>query len=129
MSYKKYISDGIAHLFGKIFTSVTQDYDVITFTEEGTGKKYYLMHQQDCCESVDIEDVVGDLSDLVGNPILVAEESLSHDSEGKDVSEYDSCTWSFYKLATIKGYVDIRFFGTSNGYYSETANLYEDYTQ
>jgi len=128
VSYKKYISGGIAHLLGKVFSNVVQDSDIITFTEE-TGKKYYLMHQQDCCECVDIEDVVGDLSDLIGNPILVAEESRSGEPCGKEVSEYESCTWSFYKLATIKGHVDIRFFGTSNGYYSETADLYEDYTQ
>jgi len=81
------------------------------------GKEFVLKHKQDCCESVSIESIVGDLQDLVGSPILVAEESAS---EGHG----ESSTWTFFKLATVKGWVDIRFFGESNGYYSESAYLY-----
>lgn len=87
-----------------------------------TGEKYKLYHEQDCCETVTIEDIEGDLSDLVGVPILMAEvaTNIEENPPGVPVPEYqDSYTWTFYRLATIKGYVTIRWYGESNGYYSE----------
>jgi len=83
---------------------------------------YKLFHEQDWCESVSIEDICGDISDLVGYPILLAEEVINDNEtpEGVELPEYyDSYTWTFYKLATIKGSVTIRWYGESNGYYSE----------
>lgn len=106
-------------LLGKTLVEVTGvvDGDRMTFkTDE--GKEYVLYHSQDCCESVSINDINGDLSDLIGSPITMADESSN--SEEPRPSEYsDSFTWTFYKLATIKGFVDIRWLGESNGFYSE----------
>lgn len=86
------------------------------------GDRFIQYHSQDCCESVSVEEIIGDLSDLIGSPILQAEEAVSSDEtpEGVTPPEYpDSYTWTFYKLATIRGSVTIRWLGESNGYYSE----------
>jgi hypothetical protein len=112
-------------LLGKVLKEVdVVDNDMIKFVTVD-GEVYNMYHCQDCCECVSIESIVGDVQDLIGVPLLVAEESSSDENpEGAEVSEYqDSFTWTFYKLATIKGYVDIRWYGESNGYYSESVSL------
>lgn len=112
-------------LVGKIFTSVeasSASKDEIVFIESD-GTRYRMFHEEDCCESVSIEDINGNLSDLVGSPILMAEEeSNSTDPQPADQGD-DSWTWTFYRFATSKGYVTIRWFGCSNGYYSESVTF------
>lgn len=112
-------------LVGKTLVSVENVNDEELRFTTVEGEVYILYHEQDCCESVYIEDIVGNLDDLVGTPILKADEAHSHDAEpGQDVSSWnESFTWTFYKLATVKGYVDIRWFGSSNGYYSESVTF------
>jgi len=114
-------------LVGKTMTSVRNvDDEEIIFTQD-TGDTYKLYHSQDCCESVRVESITGDLNDLVGVPVLLADEASSGDDpEGyKHEGGYrdDSQTWTFYKLRTIKGSVDIRWYGSSNGYYSESVDF------
>ena len=116
----------VIELVGKTMTAVNQIGDEqIVFTAVG-GQQYRLFHGQCCCESVTIEDVVGDLADLVGEPILIAEEATSDKNPDGVTKEYqDSFTWTFYKFATRKGYVDVRWYGESNGYYSESVDFEE----
>jgi hypothetical protein len=79
------------------------------------GDRTIFQHEQDCCEDVYLEDVTGNVEDLIGSPILQAECVTSDDESGR----YDSATWTFYKFATVKGSVTMRWLGVSNGYYSE----------
>lgn len=82
------------------------------------GSLYGFWHDQDCCETVVIEDVTGDLNDLVGETIMMAEET----SQIEEPPLYESGTWTFYKFATSRGYVTVRWIGRSNGYYSEAVS-------
>lgn len=114
----------VKDILGLTLESIDKVDDNLLIFTTTCNQRYMMHHDQDCCESVWIEDICGDPEDLIGSPITLAEESssrlteeeLGEDSEG-------SGTWTFYKFATIKGYVDIRWCGTSNGYYSESVDF------
>lgn len=130
--------------------------DIMVFKSED-GRTFSFYHEQDCCESVSIEDVCGDLEDLVGSPLVIAEEVSSQEREERltrlsDPTTFrpedlvaevaacerdepmlnqtlppvnaDSYTWTFYRFATAKGHVTVRWLGTSNGYYSESVTYH-----
>ncbi len=109
-------------MLGQVMSDVINGGDELIFqTVEGKTHKFY--HSQGCCESVTIEDVCGDLSDLIGSPLLIAEEV-----DNMDVPEVqaESFTWTFYKFGTVKGNVTVRWLGTSNGYYGEGVDYIQE---
>lgn len=114
------MSANLNELVGKTFLNVFQgeydDNDAVYFDDV-----FVLGHSQNCCESVNLEEIIGDLEDLAETPILEARE----DCNSPDLPSHESCTWTFYNFRTVKGSVTLRFFGTSNGYYSERAELYK----
>jgi len=103
---------------GRVFKSVVEHNDSITFTEYN-GNTLKMYHEQDCCENVTISQITGDLYDLVDSPILDASENTNSGNTEEDGHE----TWTFYKFRTRKGYVDITWHGESNGYYSESVYI------
>lgn len=122
----------VEDLIGKTLSKVAVeqgglDNDEIVFTCDD-GVQYTMRHDQDCCEGVTIEDICGDIKDLVGSPILLAEEvtHIGEDPEGVPHPGEMSFTWTFYKFATMKGYITIRWYGESNGYYSEDVSFKKD---
>lgn len=84
------------------------------------GSMYLMYHAQDCCEDVHLEEIIGDLNDLLGHPILQFDERVNPPEV--DAKE---CTWTFYELRTIQGSVTLRWIGESNGYYSEEVHFIE----
>ena len=133
----------VSELKGKVFTEVEPRHgktSLVFKTEDGI--EYEMTHFQDCCESVWLEEVIGDLNDLVGSEIIEAEEVHSRaedpperyksDEEDREYyGEYmvESYTWTFYKFGTMKGHVTLRWYGTSNGYYGETVYMYRKPTK
>ena len=112
----------IKDMVGKTFTRVYGGVGDGEMVFENDTERYVFTHDQDCCECVDINDVVGDISDLEGVPLLMAEEVSGY--VGPEPEYADSYTYTFYKFATIRGYVDVRWLGESNGYYSESVDLH-----
>ena len=116
---------GMAQMLGKTFVQVSGsvgDGEMTFVTAQ--GERFMFAHSQDCCERVDINDIVGDLQDLMDSPMLLAEEVQGETPVDFDEGDHESVTWTFYKFATRKGYVDVRWLGESNGYYSEDVDLF-----
>ena len=108
-SYYDSLYDAIKYADSEVMAAVDSD-----------GLNIHLFfHSQDCCENVRLEDITGDLTDLVGYPLLQAELVTECSTNGE---WGESVTWSFYKFATVKGSVTVRWLGESNGYYSETVD-------
>ena len=107
-------------LLGRTITSITgahigSDSIEVKLTD-GTHLRMYS-YNYECGNdvSIRIEDIVGDVKDVIGSPILLAEEASSNETKSTYEEELG---WTFYKLSTIKGNVTIRWTGRSNGYYS-----------
>ncbi len=101
-------------MLGLTMASVITFGDEMIFTAE-TGETFKFLHNQDCCESVYIDHQDGELSDLVGSPIVQAEEVSSDDTGFVDPDDRDA-NWTFYNFATVKGSVQIRWIGISENY-------------
>ena len=110
----------LENLVGLTPTSIVAEEDEITLNFEG-GASIRFYHEQNCCENVWVEDVNGDWDDLLNTTLLVIDERVSYDAPN-DSEEIDSDSWTFYTFRSIKGSVDVRWHGSSNGYYSTSVD-------
>lgn len=110
----------VSELIGKTVVEIhgmEKDSEEIRFVcDDGTIYKMY--HDQCCCENVWLEDVNGNVENILNSPILRFDEKEQENPDAED-----SGTYTFYTIATIKGYVDLRWNGESNGYYSESVDF------
>jgi hypothetical protein len=93
----------------------------ITVDNRGNERIFKMYHGQECSEDVRIKDVCGDVNVLIDSEIIIAEERIVESEQ----SEEGHITSTFYTLGTAKGYLDISWFGESNGYYSESVDFVE----
>ena len=107
--------------------------DRITLT---TDKFWYdFHHEQTCCETVKLIDVVGNLDNLKGKKIVDAKCIIVESEKTKKrpswvswfvMTKYggESNTWTEHILVTEDGIqVIMRWFGSSNGYYGEQVDI------
>lgn len=105
-------------MLNRVVVGVDASEEKIALRFEG-GARGEFFHVQDCCEAVWVEDVNGNWNDLVGHPLLVAEERVDCSPPGN----FESETWTFYTFRSVAGSVDVRWIGESNGYYSEDVDF------
>lgn len=107
-------------LKGKILEKIVKSDDRLDFYT--INKEHYIMeHYQECCESVFIADICGDLDSLLNQEILIAKQVSS---DGRNAwGEGENSEWTFYIIATNKETVTIRWYGESNGYYSTSVDF------
>ena len=100
--------------------SLNRDKSEVKFITDGGC--YTLLHVSECCETVELVDVVGQWRDLLDTPLRMAAVATQEGVKvglGAEGNDSLSFTWSFYKLGTVKGYVTLRWYGCSAGNYSE----------
>lgn len=117
------MSNIFEQLKGMVFTNISgmkEGSEEVVF-KTLCGKVFKMHHYQDCCEEVYLCDVCGDVEDLLNSPIIHFEER----TEVGEETEYTSSTYTFYDIQTTKGSVNLRWFGESNGYYSEDVDFVE----
>ena len=111
-------------IVGKVLVKVEgledESEKVILYFNDNTRMEFE--HYQDCCECVYLLDYICDVDLSKPTVVLQAEERTSNDIScpvtglGKD--DYSN-TWTFYTINTSTGEIFMRWYGESNGYYSE----------
>lgn len=107
-------------LIGETITDITGlGSDNVTIQTE-SGRKFRMWHQQDCCERVSIEKIVGNIQSIIGSRIESTRKSSFRGDRG------ESSTVTQFYIGTEHGDdVLIEWLGCSNGYYGEGVSFGE----
>lgn len=116
-------------LEGKTFNQVEVIDNELILSNSDESFKFY--HNQSCCEDVSLEDYDNDLDVLCNTPILKVDIATNcenpkpskHSWNDDEIICDESSTWTFYKFTTAKGHITFRWYGSSNGYYSEEVDF------
>ena len=73
-----------------------------------------------------IESVDGSVEHLIGQKVLLAEEVVGPGGKKDRDHCVESFLWTYYTIATGLGTVVIRWYGISNGYYSESVDVWKE---
>lgn len=103
----------LTELVGHLITDIQSTGEEVIFSTHGGGQ-LRMYHAQNCCESVWLEDVVGDFRTLLGQVVLSAEETTGCFEDGVS-------TWTFYHLRCARGDVTLWWNGT--GFYSTAVDI------
>ena len=95
--------------------------ELITITTDD-NRTFKMYHDQDCCEHVYLADF--QLHGTYKGKVLKATVDTNEDDEPEFEYE-DTYTWTYYIIETENGKLTLRWFGSSNGYYSESVDFYE----
>ena len=90
------------------------------------GSVFEMAYHPDCYASCYILELDCAPEDFVDQVVLSAEVVSNSGAESPPPpGEYapDSYTWTFVKFSTSKGHFTVRWYGESNGYYSETPSF------
>ena len=87
------------------------------------GSIFEMAYHQDCCASCDILDLDCEPADFIDQEILHAEEVSNEIDPEPEGRGDESHTWTFVKFTTPKGHFMVRWYGESNGYYSESPSF------
>ena len=106
----------LSEIIGQTFEGFHIQDSMVTFDMNG-GHAFLLGISPDDAVG-NSPDIAGDISWLVGSPILKAEERSQEETDTEN-------GWTFYEIATIKGAVTLRFLPGSDGYYSVSVDSYK----
>lgn len=111
-------SISISALENEIIVGVGFKEDVLILKTK-FGKIFHMLHLRECCEDVYLEDGLEDLKNLIGEEILQAYETTN-----RGLNDEGTYTYTFYTLSTFYSSATLRWYGSSNGYYSEEVYLF-----